>query len=273
MGCCPPTKVLFPSLRVLPLPCTIEGGGCHKKGFLRNLQACSSFSRSLQPFPPAFRGVCRPLPNILKQVQLPWEFQLQPKFPKNLREFVFLLVSAQSFPTFKSFSNQSFCAFVSISFMLIRFTKNLTGIFNSFFKHFHNCIGENHSSLHSTPKNFINSQTPQSRQCASCKMRSNFRNSFCYKWQSFGAMGKQRSPQTSPCLTDFLIEDLENEISTPLLFRLAFLVILQFVWGKEAIHHFHSKHFFPSRNFKADPSRIAFASLAFCPWDKFTLYS
>ena len=75
-----------------------------------------------------------------------------------------------------------------------------------------------------------------------------------------------------PCLIDFLIEDLEKEISAPVLFFLAFCNFA-ICLGESNNSSFPLKEFFPSRNFKADPSLIAFASLAFCPWDKFTLYS
>ena len=67
-----------------------------------------------------------------------------------------------------------------------------------------------------------------------------------------------------PCFTDFLIEDLENEISAPVLFFLAFCNFA-ICLGERNNSSFPLKAFFPSLNFKAEPSLIAFASLAFLP--------
>ena len=69
-----------------------------------------------------------------------------------------------------------------------------------------------------------------------------------------------------PCFTDFLIEDLENEISAPVLFFLAFCNFA-ICLGERNNSSFPLKEFLLSLNFKAEPSLIAFASLAFCPWD------
>ena len=201
MGFCPPTKVLFPSLRV-PAPPMYHRRGevAIKKASAKPASQFQLFEEFAILFPQLFEEFAGRFQIFLKQVQLPWESHCSQSSQKTSVNLPFCWFQHNSFPTFKSFSNQSFLCICKHLLHVDQIHQKLNWNFNSFLKHFHNCIGENHPTLHSTPKNFINPQTSQSRQCASCKMWSNFRNSFCYKWQSFGAKGKQRSPQTSSLL-------------------------------------------------------------------------
>ena len=190
MGCCPPIEVrfpevLFPSLRVPAPPMyhrrgevAIKKASAKPAGLApRQFQLFEEFAALGQllfpqlfeefaiPFPPAFRGVCNPFPPAFRGVCSPWPAPLPNIFEassiamgipiaaqssqKTSVNLLFVGLT-HSFPTLKSFSNQSFLCICQHFLHVDQIYQNLTEL-QSFLKHFNNCIGEKRSLPGSLP--------------------------------------------------------------------------------------------------------------------------